>query len=60
AHVTLEGGDELWIAIRAAEHAKCPRCWHRRVDVGSHPDHPALCGRCATNVAGPGEDRQWA
>ena len=60
AHVTLEGGDELWIAIRAAEHAKCPRCWHRRADVGSHPDHPALCGRCATNVAGPGEDRQWA
>ena len=59
-HATLEGGDELWIAIRPAEHAKCPRCWHRRADVGSHPDHPALCGRCASNVAGPGEDRQWA
>ncbi|MFZ5531977.1 MAG: isoleucine--tRNA ligase [Pseudomonadota bacterium] len=59
-HATLPGGDELWIAIRPAEHAKCPRCWHRRADVGSHPDHPDLCGRCASNVEGPGEDRQWA
>jgi isoleucyl-tRNA synthetase len=59
-HATLDGGDELWITIRPAEHAKCPRCWHRRADVGSHPDHPELCGRCASNVAGPGEDRQWA
>jgi len=59
-HATLPGGDELWVAIRPAEHAKCPRCWHRREDVGSHPDHPELCGRCADNVAGAGEDRQWA
>jgi isoleucyl-tRNA synthetase len=59
-HATLPGGDELWIAIGPAEHAKCPRCWHRRADVGSHPDHPDLCGRCASNVEGPGEDRQWA
>jgi isoleucyl-tRNA synthetase len=59
-HATLDGGDELWITIRPAEHAKCPRCWHRRADVGSHPDHSELCGRCASNVEGPGEDRQWA
>ena len=38
---------------------KCIRCWHHRDDVGSHPDHPEICGRCVSNVEGPGEVRQW-
>ncbi len=38
---------------------KCVRCWHHRVDVGSHAEHPDLCGRCVTNVAGEGERRDW-
>jgi isoleucyl-tRNA synthetase len=38
---------------------KCIRCWHHRDDVGAHPDHPEICGRCVSNVEGPGEARQW-
>ena len=38
---------------------KCVRCWHRRADVGTHAAHPDLCGRCVSNVDGPGEDRRW-
>ena len=50
--------DELWLVVRPSPHPKCVRCWHRRPDVGSHPGHPELCGRCVTNVEGPGEDRR--
>ena len=30
---------------RAAGH-KCERCWHLETDIGQHPAHPTLCGRC--------------
>ena len=50
----------LRIAAWASEHAKCVRCWHHRDDVGSHPGHPELCGRCVDNVSGPGETRRFA
>ena len=23
------------------------------------PAHPEICGRCVSNIAGPGEDRHW-
>lgn len=26
---------------------KCPRCWQYRRDIGSDPDYPEVCGRCA-------------
>ncbi|RZO74125.1 MAG: hypothetical protein EVA62_01305, partial [Halieaceae bacterium] len=39
---------------------KCERCWHRRPDVGEHAAHPTLCGRCVTNIEGPGEVRHFA
>ncbi|WP_288129153.1 isoleucine--tRNA ligase [Accumulibacter sp.] len=41
-------------------HAKCERCWHLRPDVGVHPDHPGLCGRCIENLYGEGETRAFA
>ena len=56
----LPTGDELWVRVAPSPHPKCVRCWHRRADVGVHPDHPALCGRCVENVAGPGEQRRLA
>lgn len=59
-HYTLSTGDEVWIAARPSEHAKCVRCWHHRQDVGAHPDHPELCGRCVDNVSGGGESRDYA
>jgi isoleucyl-tRNA synthetase len=51
---------ELWIAATASEHAKCPRCWHHREDIGSNAEHPELCDRCVENVAGGGEQRRYA
>ena len=54
----LEGAD-VWVSARVSDAAKCVRCWHRRNDVGSHAEHPELCGRCVSNVEGPGENRRW-
>ena len=33
-----------------AEGEKCERCWTFTHDVGSDPDHPTLCARCARVV----------
>ncbi|HZW86799.1 MAG TPA: isoleucine--tRNA ligase [Gallionella sp.] len=38
----------LKIEVKASTHTKCERCWHYRADVGSNPEHPALCGRCVS------------
>jgi isoleucyl-tRNA synthetase len=46
--------------VTASEAEKCERCWHRRDDIGSVAEHPTLCGRCVTNVAGEGEVRHYA
>ena len=54
----LEGAD-VWVSATVSHAAKCVRCWHRRNDVGSHAEHPELCGRCVSNVEGPGETRRW-
>ena len=51
--------DDLAIEALASQHPKCVRCWHHREDVGSHPDHPELCGRCVENVEGGGETRHY-
>ncbi|MGY0561403.1 isoleucine--tRNA ligase [Luteimonas sp. A277] len=55
------GGDkaEPGIVAKASAKPKCGRCWHYRADVGTHEEHPQICGRCVSNIEGPGEDRQW-
>lgn len=50
----------LTLKIAATTHAKCERCWHRREDVSANKDYPGLCGRCVMNVAGAGEEREYA
>jgi isoleucyl-tRNA synthetase len=55
-----EGDWSGWIVASASTHKKCVRCWHKRADVGSHTEHPEICGRCVTNVEGPGEQRRYA
>jgi isoleucyl-tRNA synthetase len=52
--------DGLKVVVTASEAEKCERCWHRRDDIGSVAEHPTLCGRCVTNVAGEGEVRHYA
>jgi isoleucyl-tRNA synthetase len=55
-----EGNDDFaWIVARPSTANKCVRCWHKRGDVGSSAEHPELCARCVTNVAGPGEQRRF-
>jgi isoleucyl-tRNA synthetase len=55
-----EGADS--IVATPSRHPKCERCWHYRADVGADPAHPAICGRCASNLDpnGPGESRRCA
>lgn len=50
----------LKIALHKAEGEKCPRCWHYTTDIGQSVEHPDVCGRCATNIAGAGEQRKFA
>jgi isoleucyl-tRNA synthetase len=50
----------LRLLASSSTHAKCARCWHHRADVGSHSGYPDLCGRCVSNVQGPGEERRFA
>lgn len=58
AAITQDEG--FGVVIAPADGQKCTRCWHIRNDVGTHADHPELCGRCVTNVDGAGETRQYA
>ncbi|MDZ7748176.1 MAG: class I tRNA ligase family protein [Halofilum sp. (in: g-proteobacteria)] len=53
-------GEPIWVGAARSEAAKCARCWHRRPDVGDDADHPELCGRCVSNIAGQGEQRSRA
>lgn len=57
--VTPANTDGFFVSAQATTKAKCARCWHYRADIGAHPTHPELCGRCITNVDGPGEQRHW-
>ncbi|MDM8561581.1 isoleucine--tRNA ligase [Candidatus Parabeggiatoa sp. HSG14] len=52
--------DDFWLQAKLSKYPKCVRCWHHREDVGTHHDHPELCGRCIENVVGDGEQRCYA
>jgi isoleucyl-tRNA synthetase len=58
--IDLIAGDELAINASAATGTKCERCWHYRDDIGADPAHPTICGRCASNLFGAGENRAFA
>jgi isoleucyl-tRNA synthetase len=60
AHVEQSADDGLLVSVTTSPHQKCERCWHYEDDVGSHADHPGLCGRCVNNLAGSGETRLFA
>ncbi len=44
------------VQVKASENRKCERCWHYTPDVNDE----ALCGRCQSNLRGPGESRKFA
>jgi len=45
------------VHVKASPYTKCERCWHWRRDVGIEPRHATICGRCVSNLEGPGEAR---
>ena len=51
--------DGIFVTAQPTSKPKCVRCWHYRADVGTHPGHPEACGRCVSNIEGPGEARRW-
>ncbi|RZA33590.1 MAG: isoleucine--tRNA ligase [Lysobacteraceae bacterium] len=57
--VAAVNADEVFVLAQPSTRTKCVRCWHHRVDVGVDTRHPELCGRCVSNIEGPGEDRKW-
>ena len=56
----VEVMEHVFVRVTRSEHGKCTRCWHHREDVGSHEQHPELCGRCIDNIEGAGEVREYA
>jgi isoleucyl-tRNA synthetase len=60
SRVDLRAGSELAVQALPSADTKCDRCWHWRPDVGSDPAHPAICGRCVSNLFGAGEPRKAA
>ena len=58
ARVIAADADRVEVTPSTAK--KCERCWHYRDDVDAHADHPGLCGRCISNLAGNGEARTHA
>jgi isoleucyl-tRNA synthetase len=61
-HGPLHGANphRVSFTVKATLAVKCVRCWQRRLDVGAIAEHPEICGRCVTNVDGPGEKRRFA
>jgi isoleucyl-tRNA synthetase len=58
--VRVVRGDPSRALATPSRHPKCERCWHYREDVGTNAEHPGLCGRCVSNLFGPGEPRPYA
>jgi isoleucyl-tRNA synthetase len=41
----------LSVAVARHPGLKCPRCWNYVAELGTDPDHPDVCGRCAPKLA---------
>ena len=51
SQVKLTVGDEMKVAVEAAQGAKCGRCWKVLHSVKTVGEHEALCPRCAAVMA---------
>ena len=51
SQVRLTVGDEMKVAVEAAQGAKCGRCWKVLHSVKAVGEHEALCPRCAAVMA---------
>ena len=50
SQVRVTAGGALSVSVAEAGGEKCLRCWKHSADLGSDPEHPALCARCAAVV----------
>ena len=41
---------DLKVTVKPADGHKCERCWTYSETVGTDPEHPELCARCAAVV----------
>jgi isoleucyl-tRNA synthetase len=51
---TLADVADVAVVPNISDGAKCERCWMVLDDVGTDPDHPDACGRCAEAVKSQG------
>jgi len=51
SQVRLTVGDQVKVAVEAAQGAKCGRCWKVLHSVKAVGEHEALCPRCAAVMA---------
>lgn len=58
--IQIHEGSELNVQVQVSSGQKCERCWHYTQDIGKHPQHNTICARCADNIEGQGESRQYA
>jgi isoleucyl-tRNA synthetase len=42
----------IQIGVLKADGHKCDRCWNYSETVGTHAEHPAICDRCVSALAG--------
>ncbi len=54
----VKEGNTFKIKVTTSKNAKCVRCWHRDLSVGSIQEHPELCNRCIDNIENNGEQRK--
>jgi isoleucyl-tRNA synthetase len=45
-----KGEKEVTVEVLRADGKKCERCWNYDVNVGHHPEHPAVCQRCVEAI----------
>ncbi len=57
--ISSEQVSGLKIVLKSASGDKCPRCWHYTHDVGQNAQHLEVCGRCYSNIAENGEQREF-
>jgi isoleucyl-tRNA synthetase len=56
ATVRRVDGAPVAVEVSPSQNPKCERCWHYRADVNGE----GVCGRCVSNLQGPGEPRTYA
>ena len=52
-------GEVLSAEVVVSGGEKCERCWHYTDDIGSVAGHETICARCADNIDGKGEARDY-